>query len=404
MTMAIEYPGDALKNNSSINNYLLQLSSADCRSIEPKSAWRSANDRRISTVPIVQPFSTARTYFEHIKSQPDPFAFLADIPSPPRSDPFFEEEWLDFKGRPQDDRDAKKIWSKALSGYANITDGLVIWGIDARRTPPREIDAACGLRLLSDPQAFESRLRDWIRDATNPPVMGVEYQTYANTSQEGFVVCLIPESAHKPHRAEYADKHYYFRASDDFLIAEPGLLRMLFSPQNHPYIWVDVTLRFQLNPTDMAKAHREQPTPHTYNKLINNTSSMSFDILLHNTGTATAKDGYVVVQASDDLNYHQGTDWDIRQNPQGQAAFQARRPIHPGEVTELFSATFQKPFANTSGRSPNSWEIKPYFNKVYLQFIVYADNFSRQEIAVEFTPDDLDFKSGSATKQVGPAV
>lgn len=348
-----------------------------------------------------QPISAARTYFDHILDQTDPFAFLSSIPSPPRSEPFFEEEWLDFKGNPQNDKDARKIWSKALSGYANITDGFVIWGIDARKTSPREIDAACGLRLISDPLAFESKLRDWVRDATNPPVMGIEYQSYANSSGEGFVVCLIPESGHKPHRAEFADKHYYFRAGDDFLIAEPGLLRMLFYPQSNPYIWVEVVLSFQLYPRDFAAAYRENQSVEIYNKLINGHSSMSFDVMLHNDGTATAKDVYIVVRASDSMNYRQGVDWDLRKNPQGQAAFQAKRPIHPGEVVRLFSASFQEQFPNKSPES-DPWKIVPYFETMGLHFILYADGISRQEITLEFTTDD--FVSDSATKQAMPMI
>lgn len=74
----------------------------------------------------------------------------------------------------------------------------IIWGIDARRTPPRDIDAASSLRQIQDPKVFESKLRDWIRDATNPPIMSVEYEAYPGPSGEGFVVCLIPESRHKP--------------------------------------------------------------------------------------------------------------------------------------------------------------------------------------------------------------
>src|SRR6476469_1834741 len=101
-----------------------------------------------------EPVSTARTYFQYIKSQDDPFVFLSSLISPPRPEPFFEEEWIDFKGEPKDDNDTKKIWSKALSGYANITDGLIVWGVDARKTLPREIDAAYALRLVSDPHAF----------------------------------------------------------------------------------------------------------------------------------------------------------------------------------------------------------------------------------------------------------
>lgn len=135
-------------------------------------------------MPIVK--SSAKAFFEFINSKPDPFAFLSSIPDSIDSDsPFSEEEWLDFKGSPQNERDARSIWSKALSGFANITEGLIVWGMDARKTKPRGIDAACGLKLLFDPAAFESRLRDWVRDATNPPVMGVEYRSYPDRLAKG---------------------------------------------------------------------------------------------------------------------------------------------------------------------------------------------------------------------------
>src|SRR4051794_35657994 len=101
--------------------------------------------------------SNARVWFEDLKSQADPFTYLSEIPS--TSAPFFEEEWLDFKASPQNDDDARRIWSKALSGYANITDGLIVWGIDARKTAPKNIDAACGLKLVHEPSVLESKLR-----------------------------------------------------------------------------------------------------------------------------------------------------------------------------------------------------------------------------------------------------
>ena len=111
---------------------------------------------------MLSPLSNARLFFDDLKRQTDPFAWLSSIPNGP--DPFFEEEWIDFKGQPEDDKNAKGIWSKALSGYANLTDGIIVWGIDARPTGPRKIDAACGLRLIDDTASFESKLRDWIRE------------------------------------------------------------------------------------------------------------------------------------------------------------------------------------------------------------------------------------------------
>ncbi len=349
----------------------------------------------------LKPKSTARLFFDEIKNHQNPYAHLMEIVSPARIDPFFEAEWIDFKGNPQDNKDAKKLWSKALSGYSNITDGLIIWGIDARKTPPRDIDAACGLRLIPDPQVFESNLREWIRDATNPPVMGVEYQFCANESGEGFVVCLIPESNYKPHRAEFADKHYYFRAGDDFLIAEPGFLRTLFYPRNNPYLWLEVVLSFQLRPVDLAEEYMKNPNGFAYNKIINSPSSMSINVTLHNDGSATAKDVFIIFQANNNLNFHPGTDWALRPNPRGQAAFQAMWPIHPGGVSHLFSASFQKEFP-TRTEGCDSWEIFPYFDTVSLRFVCYADNFQQEDIVIEFTPNDFSFATCSASKKGAP--
>jgi hypothetical protein len=343
--------------------------------------------------------SNARAYFEHIRSQSDPFFYLSNIPSSLRPTPFFEEEWLDFKGSPMDDKDAKKIWSKALSGYANITDGLVIWGIDARPTPPRNIDAACGLRLIPDPHAFESKLRDWIRDATNPPVTGVEYQSYTGPIGEGFVVNLIPQSEHKPHRAEFADKHYYYRAGDDFLIAEPGLLRTLFYPHIRPYMVVEATLRFQFDSPFHEQQYRKDYSVELFNKLVNSKSSLSYDVKLHNSGAATAKNAYVVVQTQDDLSFDSGADWSRGNNPQGRIAFQAKRPFHPGEATELFKASILRNFYNRPLLPSGGREIIPHFDKVSLGFLIYTENSERQELVVEFIPEDFNFQIGSATKK-----
>ena len=57
--------------------------------------------------------------------------------------------------------------------------------------------------------------------ATDPPVLNVEIESYPDpgASGAGFVVCLVPESPFRPHRAEHVtNKPYYIRAGDDFVI------------------------------------------------------------------------------------------------------------------------------------------------------------------------------------------
>ncbi len=134
------------------------------------------------------------------------------------------------------------------------------------------------------------------------------------------------------------------------------------------------------------------------------TSSIRFEVCIHNDGTATAKEVYVVVQTDEELNYHAGEDWSIRKNPQGQAAFAARRSLHPGEVSTLFEASLQRGFSNKpSQQEADGWGIVPHFDQLGLRFLMYADNSAPQAAAVEFTGEDIRYESPCATKPGVPA-
>ena len=51
--------------------------------------------------------SNARALFDFIKNHPDPHQYLSSIPDPDAAHyPYFEEEWLDFKGCPSNSPDA----------------------------------------------------------------------------------------------------------------------------------------------------------------------------------------------------------------------------------------------------------------------------------------------------------
>ena len=332
--------------------------------------------------------------FEFIKGRADPFQYLASIPDPNASHhPFFEKEWLDFKGCPSasqaatsiDDKGAKKIWSKALSGYANITDGLIIWGIDARKMKPRDIDAACGLRLIPDPPAFESKLRDWIRDATNPPVMGVEYLSVPGPDGDGFVVCLIPESQHKPHRAEAVDKHYYYRAGDDFLIAEPGLLRALFYPRARPRLSVVAMLG-------------NEDFSYTMDGLQ---GTVVARIIVMNDGTHSANNLCVVIDHDQEMHpdSEAGAGWDFlglitqqyafdpTQQSLHKIAFAAERPFQPG--FRSLAGLIRWEITETKGHVIVDGDKIRLAQPIKLTAEIYADNIEHGLGEVIFDGDEL---------------
>lgn len=240
------------------------------------------------------------------------------------SPPTFEEEWVDFKGAAIIAPDEiKKIWSKALAGFANTGGGVLIWGIDARKDQAG-VDHALSLSLVPDPDAMKSRLMELHHQSTDPPVLTVEVESYPDpgASGAGFVVCLIPESPFKPHRAEHlTNKPYYIRAGDDFVIPSPALLRHLFYPHTYSHLWVEV-----------AVTVKPQTKLNTKGLPMPDGADISYDVRIHNSGTATAQDVYVVFQSEIRGNdYRSGKDWIVTANPQGQSALMGRRPLHPAQ-------------------------------------------------------------------------
>lgn len=368
--------GDRRVQLPRVSDRRLTLAPADWRCERPEVALTCGDlAERKEAMPTQT--SSARQFFDHIRGfsiDADRFDYLSHIPNP--SEPFFEQEWIDFKSHPQNDKDARKIWSKALSGYANlmhITDGVVVWGIDARKTPPRDIDAAHELKLVPDPLAFESKLRDWIRDATNPPVMGVEYISCPGPSGEGFVVCIIPESAHKPHRAEWSDKHYYYRAGDDFLPAEPAMLRHLFYPRFSPDFQIEVSLELKEGSVDGRPS-----------------LALTLRACIQNVGNSTARDVYIRTNTTAQIN---GNPWLIAQDsfwallPGASQAniIVAKLPLHPGFVSHMWTS---RPWL-THRRSDIVVDIRPAFADFQITFYVYCNDSEDRQYEVNFTQDDL---------------
>jgi hypothetical protein len=331
--------------------------------------------------------SSARAFFDSVPGQPDPFAYLTGLANP--DDPFFEEEWIDFKSQPQNEKDAKLIWSKALSGYANMTDGLVVWGIDARPTPPRNIDAACGLRLVHDPSAFESQLRAWIRDATNPPAMGVEYQSYPGPNNDGFVVAFVPQSGHKPHRAEWANKQYYYRAGDDFLVAEPSILRLLFYPRYSPQFDISIIVTYKIE----RRTHETVCTLLATMEIVNSGTSSAYDtciLVTHNGKAALPQSLHPWLINS--------SHWQVIETRLEKLGVAANIPLHPGQSLPFMHSSpcpvqlrHQIPSLATS-------KLLPTFADLNFTLDVYARDTTRARYSASFNERDFE-NADTCTKQ-----
>lgn len=179
--------------------------------------------------------SQAREFFDRILHHVDRHAYIASWVG---ASPSVEEtEWFDCKGcsgkdgRQITDDEIRKLWSKALSGFANTAGGVLLWGLDARRDRDTGMDFVCGLSESADPSRLAQRLKDLLLNSVNPPVSGVEIETAIGQSGKGFVVCFVPQGILPPHRAEADGKQFYLRVGTNFSIPDVALLRSLFHPK-----------------------------------------------------------------------------------------------------------------------------------------------------------------------------
>lgn len=302
--------------------------------------------------------SRALDFFQQAKSGGVQF-LKALVGSTP---PTFETDWLDFKGGAKlTDNDAKKIWSEALSGFANTEGGMLVWGIDARKDPSTGIDCASALSLVNKPSTFVSRLKELQSQSNDPPVSGVDYW-FSDDDQikdAGFVVCYVPESKHKPHRAESAGRNYYIRAGDSFHIPSVSLLKNLFFPEYHSHLWPELKASFDKD-------------------------TVQIDGFLHNSGIATAKNVvvFVVHNAQPLWELKPATNWNVIGTPhpehlRGTGLTAAFLPIHPGTTSACFclSRPIQaQPFA---------------LNTIEFEIFMYCENNLPLVSKISFTKNEL---------------
>jgi hypothetical protein len=207
------------------------------------------------------------------------------------------------------------------------------------------------------------------RSATDPPVLGVEVEAFPpGNPNEGFVVCLVPESDLKPHRAEIKGRpQYHIRVSDSFKVAPVQLLRYLFYPRTRAVFEVSVAFRWEpvLPPQIRLEA-----------RLI-------LEASLTNKGPATARDLYVVARVGPDsepcsaITRHPA--WSAS-GTAGEAFLVVPRPIHPGDSQHLFRASWQHGMRNAG---VNRWE--PACNDLTIEFDLFANDQEKQTVATSFS-------------------
>jgi hypothetical protein len=144
---------------------------------------------------------------------------------------------VDFKQK-HDRRDSKladddkKNLAKAVSGFANSSGGILVWGIEDKTMSPKPI---------IDAQHFTASLLELAPQVTDPIVPDIDggwIPSDAKPEQEGFGVIFIPESLLPPHRVILNHKdiknHYYTRSGESFVVASHTQLEDMFGRRPKP--------------------------------------------------------------------------------------------------------------------------------------------------------------------------
>ncbi len=169
-----------------------------------------------------------------------------------------ETDLIDFKqasqGKGPMKGDDKKNFSKALSGFGNSTGGLIVWGIDCRRSTSEPGSShTLTLKPLANIRRFLTDLNALTAQLSSPGIPGVIHELIPDPIEEdiGFIVSLIPEYSGPPVQATVeGDGRYYYRAQESFLVMPQWMLSDRFGRVVRPQL----TLNWFLTVVDMSSA------------------------------------------------------------------------------------------------------------------------------------------------------
>jgi hypothetical protein len=140
------------------------------------------------------------------------------------------------------------LMSEAVSAFANVSGGLLIWGIDAPDKKPDRAEFAFNLEELRD------FIQKRILDACDPPVPGVRLLSLSDPTapDRGILVLLIPESTRKPHQSKFGSHTFWQRTQDSCTPIPASLLRTMFHPKARPYCRIDGVCKLMCSRKDPA--------------------------------------------------------------------------------------------------------------------------------------------------------
>jgi hypothetical protein len=194
---------------------------------------------------------------------------------------------LDFKTVSKSDlsnADDRRNFAIALSGFANSSGGVIVWGVDARKQGGHGADVAVALRKIDDLPLFVSRLNDLTGSSVSPIVEGVRTKAIEVADGQGYALTIVPESEVGPHMAQNREGRYYKRSGSSFYAMEHFDIADMFGRRRRPHLQVVVKL------TGRTGGSRSSAGIEHSNAIA---------VFLHNVGRGSARNLFVRVSVND---------------------------------------------------------------------------------------------------------
>lgn len=155
-----------------------------------------------------------------------------------------EDTWLECKQKQDPGKDSlsesdESNFAKALSGFANTSGGVLIFGLMAEKISEGAeiIKDIAPIKKLS---VFEARLKEKEPRIVERSISGIEYRKlFVNEKDdEGILIIYIPESINPPHRS-LKDKNFYLRAGGSFFPLDVPQIESLVLKNIKPDLDID---------------------------------------------------------------------------------------------------------------------------------------------------------------------
>ena len=150
-----------------------------------------------------------------------------------------EDLFLDFKEVPdlsKGNDNLRKILAKSLSGFANSSGGVLIFGIGEGPKHKSLVRVP-----INDVKDFERRVIEHISRVTSYRVPNVVTKTILEDETSGYLLVLIPKSDLVPHQS-VLDKKYYRRTGESFVPMEHYEIENMFGRSPKPVLVPDITV------------------------------------------------------------------------------------------------------------------------------------------------------------------